>query len=202
MRYVHFSYEVCCLCETPTLRADYCDEMSTKLAWLVACYVPCTSQGKLMEAEAMYARALSISETHLGPEHPSVGTILNNLAEVLTKRVRTTCSEKSTAWMRLAVPSLTYSCLPLANRRPQGSERDISSSDAMVCTACGGTQTSMFTMWTRVLPVTVPRRARACSQKHSHCTREHSALERHILETITLPWHHALSIWLGSLCER
>ena len=38
------------------------------------------SQGRYAEAEPLYKRALAIPEKALGPDHPSVGTSLNNLA--------------------------------------------------------------------------------------------------------------------------
>ena len=43
---------------------------------------PCSidAQGRYEEAEPLYERALAISETALGPEHPDVATSLNNLA--------------------------------------------------------------------------------------------------------------------------
>ncbi len=40
------------------------------------------AQGKYVEAEPLYQRALAISENSLGPEHPHVATSLNNLAEL------------------------------------------------------------------------------------------------------------------------
>ncbi|MBN2126043.1 MAG: tetratricopeptide repeat protein [Deltaproteobacteria bacterium] len=41
------------------------------------------------EAEPLFMRALAIWEKELGPEHPQVGRILNNLAEVLYRRALT-----------------------------------------------------------------------------------------------------------------
>ena len=38
------------------------------------------TQGKYAEAEPLYQRALRITETALGPDHPSVAIRLNNLA--------------------------------------------------------------------------------------------------------------------------
>ena len=38
------------------------------------------SQGRYAEAEPLYQRALAIREKALGPDHPDVGTSLNNLA--------------------------------------------------------------------------------------------------------------------------
>ena len=40
------------------------------------------SQGRYAEAEPLYQRALDIAEKALGPDHPDVGTSLNNLAEL------------------------------------------------------------------------------------------------------------------------
>jgi tetratricopeptide (TPR) repeat protein len=37
-------------------------------------------QGRYLEAEPLYKRALAIDEKSLGPDHPTVGTRLNNLA--------------------------------------------------------------------------------------------------------------------------
>lgn len=37
------------------------------------------TQGQYAEAEPLYKRALVIYEQALGPDHPSVATILNNL---------------------------------------------------------------------------------------------------------------------------
>ena len=39
-----------------------------------------TDQGRYAEAEPLYKRSLAISEKALGPDHPDVGTSLNNLA--------------------------------------------------------------------------------------------------------------------------
>ncbi len=38
------------------------------------------TQGKYVEAEALYQRSLAIREKALGPEHPDVAISLNNLA--------------------------------------------------------------------------------------------------------------------------
>ncbi len=38
------------------------------------------SQGKYIEAEPLYQRAIAIDEKALGPEHPGLATDLNNLA--------------------------------------------------------------------------------------------------------------------------
>jgi tetratricopeptide (TPR) repeat protein len=40
------------------------------------------AQGHYAEAEPLYKRALAIAEKALGPDHPNVGTTLNNLAEL------------------------------------------------------------------------------------------------------------------------
>jgi tetratricopeptide (TPR) repeat protein len=38
------------------------------------------AQGRYAEAEPLYRRAVAIAEKALGPDHPRVGTALNNLA--------------------------------------------------------------------------------------------------------------------------
>ena len=48
------------------------------------------AQGKLVEAEPLYQRTLTILEKSLGPEHPNVATGLNNLAQLLQVRGSTT----------------------------------------------------------------------------------------------------------------
>ena len=48
------------------------------------------AQGKLVEAEPLYQRALTILEKSLGPEHPNVAAGLNNLAQLLKVRGSTT----------------------------------------------------------------------------------------------------------------
>ncbi|CAB1113143.1 unnamed protein product [Ectocarpus sp. CCAP 1310/34] len=45
-------------------------------------------QGKYAEAEPLYERSQAIQENVLGPEHPDVGTSLNNRALLLEKQVR------------------------------------------------------------------------------------------------------------------
>jgi tetratricopeptide (TPR) repeat protein len=40
-------------------------------------------QGKYVEAELLYKRALAISEKALGKDHPDVATVLENMAVVL-----------------------------------------------------------------------------------------------------------------------
>jgi tetratricopeptide (TPR) repeat protein len=40
------------------------------------------AQGRYAEAEPLYQRSLAIDEKALGPDHPSVATSLNNLAEL------------------------------------------------------------------------------------------------------------------------
>jgi tetratricopeptide (TPR) repeat protein len=40
------------------------------------------AQGRYAEAQPLYERALAIYEEALGPDHPAVGTTLNNLAEL------------------------------------------------------------------------------------------------------------------------
>ena len=47
------------------------------MAWLAVIY---QAQGRYAEAEPFYKRSLAIREKALGPEHPDVGTSLNNLA--------------------------------------------------------------------------------------------------------------------------
>ncbi|CAN0562837.1 unnamed protein product, partial [Laminaria digitata] len=44
--------------------------------------------GKYAEAEPLYTRALDITEKALGPEHPSTGVSLSNLAELFEAQVR------------------------------------------------------------------------------------------------------------------
>ena len=48
------------------------------------------AQGKLVEAEPLYQRALTILEKSLGPEHPNVAAGLNNLASLLKVNGSTT----------------------------------------------------------------------------------------------------------------
>ena len=45
-------------------------------------------QGRYAEAEPLYRRTLSINEKALGPDHPSVGTTLNNLAGLFRQQKR------------------------------------------------------------------------------------------------------------------
>jgi len=40
----------------------------------------CQHQGKYSEAEPFYKQALAISEKALGPEHPQVATVCENMA--------------------------------------------------------------------------------------------------------------------------
>ena len=46
------------------------------------------AQGNYAEAGPLYLRSLAILEKALGPEHPSVATLLANLAELLESQVR------------------------------------------------------------------------------------------------------------------
>lgn len=48
---------------------------------------PPTLQGNYAQAGSLYWRAAAISETVLGPEHPSVAAAFNNLAELLRAQV-------------------------------------------------------------------------------------------------------------------
>ena len=48
------------------------------------------AQGKLVEAEPLYRRTLTILEKSFGPEHPNMATVLNNLAGLLKVRGSTT----------------------------------------------------------------------------------------------------------------
>ena len=48
------------------------------------------AQGKLAEAEPLFQRALALGEKTLGPDHPTVATRLNNLAQLLQVRGSTT----------------------------------------------------------------------------------------------------------------
>ena len=45
------------------------------------------NQGKYDDAEPLYKRALTIKEEVLGPRHPDVASILNNLASLLESQV-------------------------------------------------------------------------------------------------------------------
>jgi hypothetical protein len=40
------------------------------------------AQGRTAEAEPLYKRALATTEKALGPDHPNVGTALNNLTNL------------------------------------------------------------------------------------------------------------------------
>lgn len=44
-------------------------------------------QGKYVEADPLYLRAIEIGEKTLGPEHPDLATRLNNRAELLKAQV-------------------------------------------------------------------------------------------------------------------
>ena len=44
-------------------------------------------QGKYDEAKPLYERAIAIGEKTLGPDHPNVATLLNNLAGLLSSQV-------------------------------------------------------------------------------------------------------------------
>ena len=55
--------------------------MALSLNNLAALYV---AQGRYAEAEPLYKRSLAIQEKALGPDHPDVGTSLNNLAGLYT----------------------------------------------------------------------------------------------------------------------
>ena len=46
-----------------------------------------TTQGKLDEAMPLYKRSRAILEKALGPDHPTVASVLNNEAALLTKMV-------------------------------------------------------------------------------------------------------------------
>ena len=59
--------------------------MATSLNNLAVLY---RAQGKYAEAEPLYRRALAIKEKALGPEHPSVATVLANYAALLRKTNR------------------------------------------------------------------------------------------------------------------
>ncbi|CAM9531172.1 unnamed protein product, partial [Ectocarpus sp. 12 AP-2014] len=43
------------------------------------------TQGKYWEADPLYLRAIEIGEKALGPDHPDLGTWLNNRAVLLDK---------------------------------------------------------------------------------------------------------------------
>lgn len=49
---------------------------------------PLSIQGKLVEAEGLYKRSLTIDEKVHGPDHPAVASGLNNLAVLLHSQVR------------------------------------------------------------------------------------------------------------------
>ncbi len=55
--------------------------MATSLNNLAALY---QDQGRYAEAEPLYQRSLAIMEKALGPEHPDVAALLNNLAPMLS----------------------------------------------------------------------------------------------------------------------
>ena len=54
--------------------------MANRLNNLAALY---RDQGKYAEAEPLFKRALAIDEKALGPDHPTVATIAENLARTL-----------------------------------------------------------------------------------------------------------------------
>jgi Flp pilus assembly protein TadD len=66
-------------------------------------------RGDLEEAERLYRRALDIKERLLGPEHPEVGTTLNNLAVVYRRRGRL---EEAEALYRRAIDILSETVEP------------------------------------------------------------------------------------------
>ena len=51
-------------------------------------------RGRLAEAEELYAQALALRQTRLGPEHPEVAQSLANLAEVKRARGRVEDAER------------------------------------------------------------------------------------------------------------
>ncbi len=55
------------------------------------------AQGKYVEAEPLYQRALAIREKALGPEHPAVATVLENYAALLHKLNRDAEADKMEA---------------------------------------------------------------------------------------------------------
>jgi tetratricopeptide (TPR) repeat protein len=46
------------------------------------------TQGQYAQAEPLYKRSLAINEKALGPEHPKVATILENIAALFRKTGR------------------------------------------------------------------------------------------------------------------
>ena len=50
---------------------------------------PPVTQGNYAEAEPRFRRSLAVAENGLGPEHPTVGTTLSNLGELLKSQVGT-----------------------------------------------------------------------------------------------------------------
>lgn len=51
------------------------------------------AQGKIAEADPLYARAVEIQENHLGPDHPHLGQNLVQRAIILQAQVRKAVSE-------------------------------------------------------------------------------------------------------------
>ena len=62
---------------------------------------------RLLEAEPLMRRALAIDEASLGPDHPKVAIVLDNLAQLLQaiKRSRTSWWERLAGALRKSVPS-------------------------------------------------------------------------------------------------
>ena len=54
-------------------------------------------EGRYADAEPLYKRVLAINEKALGPDHPSVGLALNDLAELYSARVATPMPSRSTS---------------------------------------------------------------------------------------------------------
>ncbi len=52
------------------------------------------AQGRYVEAEPLYQRALAIRENALGPEHPDVATSLNSLAKLYQAQGRNEDAER------------------------------------------------------------------------------------------------------------
>jgi|SRR5215510_8253590 len=58
-------------------------EYATAIGWLTRV---CPAEGRYAETEPLHKRTIAIDDKALGPEHPSVGPNLNNLAELWVRR--------------------------------------------------------------------------------------------------------------------
>lgn len=101
-------------------------------SWMLAALYH--TQGKYVEAEPLYRRSLEIMEKTLGPNHPDVASILNNLAELYTAQGRYADAEplyrrsleirghgakgRATAKSPGAVPKQTADINPSGNGNP------------------------------------------------------------------------------------